>query len=206
MDALFKEPAPARIRDAVARIESQTAAEIVVTADRVAGDHRAADLTVAAVLALATLLALLYLPTPFALASFPIDVTLAFLAGSYLTRFVPPLRRLVAGRKALDAAADRGARVAFYDQGISRTTGRTGILVYIAGFERHARVLCDVGVDEEAMGEPWQEVLRQLEAAMHADDLDAFVVAMDAMAPLLARILPIQDDDVNELPDGLLTA
>ena len=54
------------------------------------------------------------------------------------------------------------ARAAFVDQGISRTRGRTGILVFVSLFEREVEVVADVGVDPVLLGEDWTRAVAAL--------------------------------------------
>jgi putative membrane protein len=206
VDALFKPSAKAPIEAAVQEVESHTSAELVVTACKMAGEYRDVDYLMGAVLALITLVALLYLPTPFPLYVFPIDVALGFAIGAGVGRQIRPLRRVLAGRERLRRAAQQAAKAAFFDQEVRRTADRTGILVHIAGFERRVDVLADNGIDLRSLGEAWGRAQQELEEAVRRDDLDGFVRALKSLGPLLAPSYPRGEDDVNELPDGLMTA
>ena len=88
---------------------------------------------------------------------------------------------------------------------MTRTTGRTGILVLVGMFERRARVVVDLGCEGAAATEAFAHAVRGIEASVeHLDPkLDAFVAALEALGPALAGPLPRQADDVNELSDDL---
>jgi putative membrane protein len=92
------------------------------------------------------------------------------------------------------------ARSRFFDLGVGRTTGRTGILVYASALERRVEVVPDVGVVTTT--DEWRSATSTLERSMaRGVDLDSFVAALAALGPALAGPMPRQPDDVNELPD-----
>src|SRR5947199_207517 len=84
-----------RPQQVVRTIEGVSSAEIVITVRRLSGNYRHVDLGLGLVLAMASLIALLYLPQEFPLEVFPIDVALAFAVGVALCSAFPPLRRLL---------------------------------------------------------------------------------------------------------------
>ncbi len=94
-----------------------------------------------------------------------------------------------------------GARVAFFDLGISRTSGRNGLLVYASMFERRCVVLTDIGVDPARLGPRWMVSERELADAVKRRDLAAFQRALVQLGGVLCTAHPRSDDDVNELPD-----
>ena len=201
--AFFTDAAKKRVTEAVADVESRTSAEIVVVVRHASGNWREVDLAVGAAVAFGVLLILLFHPMPIAVEAMPLDVVLAFLAGAVLCSSIPPFKRALLLRKAVSARVRAGAREAFVDQGISRTRGRTGILVYVSTFERRVELVADLGVDAKL----FEAEARALAAAV-ADrlDLDAFLEALRRFGPALAGALPRSDDDMNELPDAPVTA
>jgi putative membrane protein len=93
------------------------------------------------------------------------------------------------------------ARAAFVDLGISRTSGRWGVLVYVSILERAAEVVPDLGVDLGMMGEEWTRAVKAIHVAAARLDFEAFKAAALALGPVLGKAHPHRDDDVNELPD-----
>jgi putative membrane protein len=199
--AFFQRESKARITGVIREVEAQTSAELVVAVKHVSGSYRDADYLGGFALALATLSALLFLPVPFSVASMPVDVALAFALGAVFTAHAPPLRRLLLSGRRREAQVRAAAREAFVDRGISRTSGRNGILVLVSTFERSAMVVTDVGIDTKALGDKWASAVSDVERAASVVDLDAFVEALRGMGPALAAAMPHQADDVNELPD-----
>jgi uncharacterized membrane protein len=190
-------------RRTIEAVERQTSAEVVVAVRRVCGRHREADYLAGFLAALATLVALLFLPREFALWAFPLDVTLAFLAGAFLTSRLAPLRRLLVPAAARRAAARGAAQLEFAQMRLSRLPGRNAILVYLALFERAAIVIPDLGIDPRRLEPDWARAVELLEKALARADWAAALDAVRGLGPALARAYPRSADDVNELPDEM---
>jgi putative membrane protein len=194
----LSERARREVADAVRFIEAQTSAEIVVAVRHAAGRYRHADYLAGAVLAFGALLLLLFHPRSFAVETMPIDVAVVFAAGAFAASRSAALRRLLTSRRQLLEEVRRSARAAFVELGVSRTKGRTGILVFVALLERAVFVVPDVGVD---LG-PLRTQVEALEATV--PDLAAFLAALRALGAPLGRALPRAADDENELPDEMV--
>lgn len=200
--AFFRDEAKKETREAVEAIERVTSAEVVVVIRKMAGHYRHTDYLFGALAALATLVALLFLPWEFPLWSFVVDVAIAFGLGALLCGTWPTLRRLLTWPALLRRNAAIGAKAAFVDLGISRTSGRTGILVFVGVFERRVEIVPDVGIDVATLGAPWAEAVRELDAALGlSPDLPRFLAALRKLGPILEASYPRAADDVNELPD-----
>jgi putative membrane protein len=197
--AFFQDAARKRVGEAVGEAESCTAAEVVVVVRRTSGAWREVDLAVGALAAFGVLLVLLFHPHPFAVETMPLDVAVAFLAGAVVCSSVSSFKRLLLPRKRARAQVRAKAREAFVDQGVSRTSKRTGILVYASMFERRVELVVDVGVDGKLLAA--QETALG-DAIRRGPDLDAFLAAVRAIGPALSASLPRSEDDVNELPDA----
>lgn len=201
--AFFDDAARAKAADEVKAIEARTAAEVVVAVRRACGQYRHTDYLVGFLLSLVTLVAMLYLPVDFPLESFPVDVALSFAAGASASAVLPGLRRRLTSKRLLEENVRTAARAAFVELGVSRTTGRTGLLLFVSIFERRVEVVTDIGVDTAALGGEWEEALAKLSAAVATSESpEPFFEAMRLLAPPLERVLPRSADDVNELPDA----
>ena len=94
------------------------------------------------------------------------------------------------------------ARATFVDLGVSRTTGRTGMLVYVSMLERRIEVVLDSALDRALLGPEFSRAIGALELAVRRGaDFPRFVGALRSLGPILARTLPRLEGDVNELPD-----
>jgi putative membrane protein len=197
--AFFTDAARRQVTEAVVDVESHTAAEVVVVVRRTSGTWREVDLAVGAAAGFAVLLLVLFHPKPIPVIAMPVDVALGFVAGAVLSANLSLLKRALLPRRRVRAQVLAMARAAFVEHGVSRTTGRTGILVYVSTFERLVEVIADVGVDPKAV----QAELDALQASLsHGARFDRFIAALRALGPPLGNCLPRSPDDVNELPDA----
>ncbi len=197
----FSERARREVASAVRDIESATAAEIVVAVRHASARYRHVDYLVGALLSFGVLLILLFHPHPFAVATMPLDLLVTFALGAAASAHSPTLRRLLSSAAFRREQVGRAARSAFVELGVSRTRGRSGILVYVTMLERAVELVCDCGVDDCAKTAAFQQAASQLSRTL--PDLDAFVTALRALREPLAAALPRAADDVNELPDDL---
>src|SRR4051794_7446335 len=197
----FGERARREVAEAVRAVEAQTAAEIVVAVRHASGRYRHVDYLAGALLSFGVLLILLFHPRPFAVATMPLDLLVTFIVGAAASAYSPNLRRLLSTAKWQREEVGRAARSTFVELGVSRTRGRTGILVYVSLLERTVEVVCDTGVDECARGAPFLSAKAALSRSL--PDLDGFLTALRGLAGPLAQSLPRAADDVNELPDEL---
>lgn len=202
--SFYEDRAKLETRAAVADIEARTSAEVVVAIRRAAGHYRDANYLVGFLFGLVALLVMLFADYTFGLGTFPVGVLAGFVAGALVSSQIAPVRRIFSLPSHKRAQARSAARVAFVDLGISRTRGRTGILVYVALFERQVEVVCDVGVDPDLLGDDWNRAVAALRASLQPrPGLDRFIAALRALGPSLAAAMPRADDDVNELPDDV---
>ncbi len=199
--SFYEDQAKTAAKAAVAAIEEQTSAEVVIALRRSSGSYRAADYLFGALLALAALVAILALPSSFRMLAVPVDLAVAFALGALVCSRSPGLRRALTGARQRRAQVEAAAKAAFVDLGVSRTTGRWGVLVYLSMLERDAAVVADVGIDLAAMGEDWPKAVGAIRAAVARRDFEGFRAAALALGPVLGKAHPRRADDVNELPD-----
>jgi putative membrane protein len=199
----FDDKAREEVAAAVRDIESSTGAEVVVAMRHAAARYRQVDFLVGALAALAALTLLLFSPRPYAVATMPLDVTVVFALGAFASAHSPTLRRLLSGKKTRAAEMARAGRAAFVDLGVSRTHGRTGLLVYVAMLERGVELVLDVGLDVTRSPRFAPAVATLSRALQPAPNLAAFVAALRGLKDPLSEICPRAEDDVNELPDEM---
>lgn len=200
--SFYEARAKADTTKAVADIEAQTSAEIVVALRRTAGDYRAADYLVGFALALVLLVVMLFIEHEFSLLAFPGGAAVAFVFGAFASAHIAPLRRTFTLPSRRRAEVRRAAREAFVDLGVTRTSGRTGVLVLVALFEREVEVVTDIGIERAHLGEEWTSALAALRTSLvPSPSFERFLERLRAIAKPLSAALPRAIDDVNELPD-----
>ncbi len=100
----------------------------------------------------------------------------------------------------------RRAEREFVDLGIGRTAGSTGVLILLSLREHEAVVLADRAIHEKAPGGTWEkEVAVIVEACRRGAPAEGLAAAVADVGAQLARHFPRKDDDVNELPDDVVT-
>jgi putative membrane protein len=186
---------------AVKAVEAQTSAEVVVAVRQRSGQYGVLAYHFGVGLAALVVLLLLVSPQVYSLGAIAIEGLLALLLGTVLAANFDTLLRALSRRATLSRNVSTSARAAFFDLGISRTSGRNGILVYVSLFERRCEVLTDIGIDPAELDAGWQAANRDLEASVKRRDLPAFFRALASLGPVLGRAHPRSADDVNELPD-----
>lgn len=193
----FADEARKATAGAIEEVEAQTSAEIVVALRPASAPYRHSYHLAGAIAAFVALALLLFLPQPFSLRFWLLDVAIAYLLGVLLVWQAPSLRRVFVPQRARADAVRAQARAAFYDLEVSRTRARTGLLIYVSLFERMVEVLPDVAVKDADPA--WDEPVAQLLRAVEDGDAAAFAAALTALGPPLAKVLPRSADDTDEL-------
>lgn len=197
----FREEAKQSTARSVKKVEAETAAEVVVAVRRRSGDYRVAAYHWGFVFGGLVVLYLLVTPELFTVAEIALDGALGFGFGLVLAFNVSAVLRLGVREKTLARSVRDAAHAAFFDLGISRTSGRNGVLVFASTFEQRALVVTDIGIDAALLGAPWLEACAAISSAVKRRDLAGFDLAIERLGPILATIMPRSSEDVNELPD-----
>ncbi|HEY3665323.1 MAG TPA: hypothetical protein VGL19_04960 [Polyangiaceae bacterium] len=197
----FGDDAKRAAAESVRKVEAQTSAEVVVAVRKASGRYGVLAYHFGVGLAALVVAYLLVTPAVYSVQAIAIDGLLAFALGAAVAANLDTLRRALARRSVLDENTGKAARAAFFDLGISRTSGRNGLLVYVSLFERRCVVLTDVGIDASRLGAGWAAACDRLGKAIKRRDLPAFSEALQSLGPVLGSAHPRSSDDVNELPD-----
>lgn len=191
------------IADAVRQAESLTSGEIVVVIDRAASSYRTVPLVMALALSLFVPWPLLMLTATSAPRIFLIQLICAAILMVTLLwygrggRFVPGF---IKRRRAHDVALRE-----FTARGLTKTRGRTGILLYIALQERYAEIVADIAIDETIDQAVWRGIIEPLLVAAKEDRLrEGLIDAVGAVGSVLACHAPPAADDVDELPNKVV--
>jgi putative membrane protein len=191
------------IAAAVRKVEAGSSAEVVVTIASRSAAHW--DVALAAALAAAFLMqavAAAFFDNTSAL-HVALDSALAAIAVVGLVRGLAPVERLLLPGRVAARRVEAGAESAFCRQGIFRTRGRTGVLVYLSLLERRAVLLPDDGVAHTLPPEALATLRAQADALFCGPESGrALLALLDLLRRVAARHLPRGADDVNELPDA----
>lgn len=189
------------IEQAVRRAEEGTAGEIVVVLARQAGSYKSEPLVYGLFAALAVPWPLILLTTLSAPRIFTVQITIVALVMG-LASFLGP--RAVPARLKRMRARTAAARE-FASRGMTDTRGRTGVLLYVAAAERYAEVLGDLSIAGRVDEEEWKAVIETLVAAMQEGrKAEAIASAVERIGAILARHVPPEADDRDELPNRVV--
>lgn len=212
-----------RVSDAVAAAEAHTSGEIVTIVARSSDAYHDVALhwsVVAMLLALAIpaawpaaairLVAPLVdpwsgpVPPSAAFAVALILAALVFLAAR-LALSSPALRLSLTPPSTKARRVRRQAMALFRAGAEQRTTGATGVLLYLSVAEHRAEIVADAGIHARVAPELWGEAMAVLVAAVKdGRPGDGLAQAIARIGTVLAEHFPRSDDDVNELPDRLI--
>ena len=216
-------PDHARVSEAVRAAEAGTAGEIVtIVAD---ASDRYGDVAMwwsvsAAVLAVAALAAFpalhefsLNLLTGGWMVETSASEALTLALATFVLKFVA-VRLILLWRPLLLWLTPRAIRadrvhkraVRYFKVGAERrTTGRTGILIYLSMAEHRAEIVADEAIHGRVAPEAWGEAMAKLVAgAREGCVADGMAAAIGDVGAILAAHFPRAADDVNELPDRLI--
>jgi putative membrane protein len=86
-----------------------------------------------------------------------------------------------------------------------RTSGRTGILIFLSLAEHRAEIVADEAIHSKVAPEVWGEAMAKLIADVrHGRIVDGMIAAIGDVGLILADHLPRAHNDINELPDRLI--
>jgi putative membrane protein len=108
--------------------------------------------------------------------------------GLLAVHLAPPLRRWLAGGELIDLRTRRRAAAAFVEQEVFRTSGRTGILLFLSLFERRVVLLADSGIHARVEDGEWDAIVARIVSGIrHGDAGAALAAAIRECGDLLAR-------------------
>ena len=211
-----------RVSAAIAAAEATTAGEIVVIVATPPHRYPATALSVAALAALAvpfTALLLGWSPGALiagwddaaratserhSLEAFVVVQVLVFAAVLALLHYTALGRQLTPHGLRRDRV-HRAALAQFKARGLERTTGRTGVLIFIDAPEHIAEVVADTAIYAKVPPDHWGATITALTDGIKAGKAaDGMVAAIGLAGAVLAEHFPHAPDDVNELPDHLI--
>jgi len=202
MKRKFDKDASERIAVAVAEIEKNTDAELVIVIRARSGSYRHADYLFGAIVAFFGLLFALFSPFVIPAIVVPIDVALMFVIGAFVSSRSPSFQRLLTSKKFRTDTARQGAAAMFYEAGIANTKAENGLLVYVSLLEEQIEVIADRGILKAMPPLPWNTELHELkELARHCDP-EKLIQSLRKLGCLLAAHLPCTGENPNELVDG----
>jgi putative membrane protein len=191
------------LRATISELEQKSSAELVVAVRARSRTWFHIPVLVGVVAAWATLAYMLYSNSEFGLAWFLI---IPFVVGGFictLTLWIARWSGAAARSSTRRQAVREAARATFVERGVHRTSGRTGVLLFVAVAERMAEVVADDGVLTSVDTTAWDAATRAVDVAVRMGPAAMFG-AVSLLADVVAAAVPHTANDVNELPDELI--
>jgi len=212
-----------RVSEAVARVEEQTAGEIVTILAERSDGYTDVALAWSALVAFLALSALAIAPDFYlhmvdrVLNLWTLDWTprevllLALVAASakfgsmMLLQLWQPLKFWLIPPPIKSARVRQRAVRAFRIGAERRTTGRTGVLIYLSMREHRAEIVADEAIASKVDPAVWGDAMTAMLAELREGRIaDGMIAAVERVGAILAPHFPRAGDDVNELPDRLI--
>jgi putative membrane protein len=213
----------ARIGEAVGRAELLSAGEIVTIVTPQSDPYRDVALAWAVFVAFLALAALELAPdfylglvdrvfgwwstewTPRAVFGLALSVAIIKFLGMLALQWWRPLRLWLVPGPIKAARVHARALTCFRVGAESRTTGRTGILIYLSMAERRAEIVADAAIAAKVSPDVWGDAMQAMLAEIRQGRVaDGMVAAVERVGAVLAEHFPRAADDTNELPDRLI--
>lgn len=211
------------VSDAVAAAEANSAGEIVTIITPRSDSYRDVALIWSALVAFMALSALelgtgFYLPliehllglwafewTPRAVLGLALTAaTMKFLSMYLLMRFTP-LGLWLTPRRIRNARVRERALTCFRVGAESRTSGRTGVLIYVSLAEHHAEIIADAAIASKVSPETWGHAMKAMIDPLRTGQIaQGMAAAVAEVGQVLAQHFPRAENDTNELPDRLI--
>lgn len=193
------------IRTAVARAEQTTAGEIATMVVDSSDSYREAEVLGGVLLSALLSVAIAVLIHHITIWSYLPLVFLLFAPCRHVFRLVPRLKLSLVVRRRLEEAVRERAVRAFYEKGLYRTRGATGILIFISLLEHKVWILGDSGINDRIDPDTWQSMAADLGRGLREGrGCEALCAAVSRCGEELAVHVPRHDDDRNELDDELI--
>jgi putative membrane protein len=116
-----------------------------------------------------------------------------------------PLRLLLTPAATKHRRVRRRAIAIFQAAAAGRTTGRTGILIYLSLAERRAEIIADEAILKVTDDQTWGEAMTELLANVKQGRIgDGIAAAVERVGLVLSDHFPRSAADTNEIPDKLI--
>lgn len=143
--------------------------------------------------------------TPRAVLELALTIATLKFAGTWALLLWRPLRMALVPKSVRMRRVRARALQAFHLGTDRRTTGRTGILLYLSLAERRAEIIADAAIHARVDDSQWGTAMADLLAEVrHGRIAEGLMAAIGDIGAVLAAHLPRASDDVNELPDRLI--
>lgn len=129
-----------------------------------------------------------------------------FFPFNFLFRKRPEIKSAFIGVKQKNIAVRERALIAFYEKGLYKTRGNTGVLFFLSLLERKVWILADKGIHEKIKQDTLNRFAAEVSIGIKTGHAcEALCKAIEETGDLLSRHFPKTSGDVDELPDDIIT-
>ena len=205
MNAILSRDEQARLTRQVAEVERNTAGELVTVVLHQSAPYSVFRLAYAAMLAL-LLTSATHLLWPWIVAMELLGAQALVAVALYWVFGWAPLLRRITPRAVQEKAVSDRVKQLFIELGITETRDRSGVLILLSALERRVEMLGDRGIHEHLGAEVWQAMVSTFtQAARRGAAAEGLSEIIKRLGCELSARFPARADDVNELPDRILT-
>ncbi len=202
--SLFSDADARAVEAAIARVEQQTSAELVVAVLPRSADHWRVRVAVSLAWSFAASLAALHF-WPWQAPHAALYVQVVVGAVTFTALGWAPLQRFFVSPGGAERAAHARAFQLFAERGLYGTQGRTALLIFVTELERRVVLLGDATIHAELGQSGWQrEMARLVERIRQRRLRDGLLEVIAELEPRLAAVAPAPAGKRNELPDTVI--
>jgi putative membrane protein len=195
----------ALIEEAIIRAEAHTSGEILPVILKQSDFYPAAHFRLAIVMGI--LFSIIFYNTY----DFDDPITLLWvqfpgMIVGYALAFLPFFKKLFTTKGEVDEEVHQRAIEVYFENKVSMTRDRTGIMIFISLLEHKVEVLADCGINKEVEQNYWHELVAELTASIGSGrKIEGMVAAIESCGKSLEAAFPIKSDDTNEVSNHLIT-
>lgn len=125
---------------------------------------------------------------------------LLFIPIYYLVKRTDRLKYYFLNPDHVEEEVSKSALAAFYSQGLYKTSGDNGILLYISVLEKKVWIFADAGINNKIEQARWDNVVTELTIGIKQNDhCLAICTAVTSMGEILKEHFPYDKEDKDEL-------
>jgi putative membrane protein len=133
-------------------------------------------------------------------------IVIGFFVGALSASLFPILRTLFIPHSEMQNEVERRAAEVFQKFRLRKTKGSTGILIYVSLYEHMVRILGDDAISNKLSQDDWQEICDIIINGCKSNKVvPGMIDGITMSGNLLGKHFPIEEGDINELPNELIT-
>lgn len=204
MKTFFESSYQNRLDQAIQELELRSSVEFVTVIYPQSDDYRDVELWGGIVLAATCLVVTFMMPMVIHLYTILLGTFLSFSLGIGLVKYIPSLKRFLLNKKRAQRHAEIMARAIFQKAHLHRTSHHTAVLLFVSVLEQQTALLWDLNVDLALTVEELDDLTATFQAIFEQKQAEeALLQGIQGSIPTFEASLPIQPNDINELPNHL---